>query len=1660
MRTRSLGFVVGLSLLWAAVAGAQEHPNVAKGMAGAGNFGTADIDSVNPFNGNLVIRLPIGQSYPVNAGLSYQLSLVYNSQVWEHEIYDDETRSIPARGANAGLGWTLHLGRLNPPQLELSSSPSPDFNRNAYMAVDGSLHTFYPTLHEGESPTSGVEYTRDGSYLRLKTASRQVEFPDGDVHTFSSLTNGYLTRMQDRFGNFVQVDYQDCSSACVAVAPSAAHTWQISDTQGRIHKIQLRDTGQPYQARVVTQVDLQAFGGSRAIYKLLYNDSTDDQSNTGTPVGLTGCRGVSAGSNHSVWFLTRLVLPDGSIYDLPKSGYFASNIPGDFSTNPCKTGLINRLRLPTQGFVEWDYILYKFPSISTNRNIWQKSTGVGVRLLRDAASASIGQWTYAPVLSGGTNAHEKLLTNSVTDPLGNKVSRYFSVCVDNCTDTVDGPYEYGLPVGRDAGLDGTGRFLSAQVFDAGAALLRTTYTRFEHDMPNGNSSIQERRRLNQRLASQRTAFNDDPTGTYTDDTLSDFDGLGHYRRRTANGNFPGSNARSSHVHYNPSVGTYGQAGYAPWPAGSPWVLNTSLFNWDQENGRIQYRISCFEAATGFLQRYRVLKDSGAAESPNDLLQVFQRDAAGNMTSESHYGGDTQTLPINACGLTPPASPVYQYTHSYAGGVRSQTTVQVGTVLKTLDLTIDSSTGLPRESLDPAGKKTFFTYDTLGRLTEMAPFDDFRTTYNYCAATSVPACASGVRAEVITARKGTPNGAEVTATRQRFDDWGRLISGAERMPPSGTYATRTTTYNALGWKTFVSEQGSANGTSFLNFDAFGRPRTIRPADGPNHDITLSYQGVRQLSRTAKVATSTTNENSTTTTEVYDRHGRLYEVTEPNGIITRYDYDVGNRLSKVCQGATGTGTTTCGQQRVFTYDHRGFLLSEQHPEKGASGNGVVSYFNYDARGHVGKKVDGPNNLTFTYDAAERLTQIRETGGAQRVLKTFTYSTQNVTDALGTDWSKGKVTSASRFNYVGTPFNATAEVRDTFAYRGTEGRVSESSRQLVFNGGAFEKFTTTYTYDRLGLVSTLGYPDCVSGGCVTSDTPRNVTFNYGYGRLVSVPGVTGTAGGVSQITYYSNGLVNQVPHANGVLFTQQNDPNGIPRPAGMGAGSLWTAGTYAYDGTGNVKSIGSQTYVYDNLRRLVQGNLPGSAQSYTFDIYGNIQSITTGGSLQNTPTSTATNRLNSGVYDAAGNLVSWSGNNYVYDAFNQLSRYCLTLDCTGPQDWSYIYGPDNERFWSYRNDATGSLWALRDLSGKVLRQYNAGPGWSNYEDYVYRDGLLLAGLLSDGQQRHFDLDHLGSVRLITNSSGAQVGLHLYYPFGKEQAALQEAERMKFTGHERDLANPAGDGDDLDYVHARHYSPLTGRFLSLDRVLGNPQVPQSWNRYTYVIDNPLNYIDPDGNVIFNPRLAPMLSRAWAFIREHGSIVASLDVGNGKIGISSSIEILPNFGKFDISGGTGFGFGTSLTGNLTFGDAPSPDIIGSVSGGDFYGGHIDYATSHNGPSSLTAGAGLGMGLGGTLTTPLFSGDLFGEPTYESTIVTSCPLYGSCMTTVTWYQISEGGLPSLFNMIGSNAELGFLLSANEMRSFWDLINPGLFATSAVGGGAGYFCPASQFNCVQ
>jgi RHS repeat-associated protein len=341
----------------------------------------------------------------------------------------------------------------------------------------------------------------------------------------------------------------------------------------------------------------------------------------------------------------------------------------------------------------------------------------------------------------------------------------------------------------------------------------------------------------------------------------------------------------------------------------------------------------------------------------------------------------------------------------------------------------------------------------------------------------------------------------------------------------------------------------------------------------------------------------------------------------------------------------------------------------------------------------------------------------------------------------------------------------------------------------------------------------------------------------------------------SYHPNLLLHQVSHANGVTDTQANDPNSMRRPLSISSASSglfasgWSSGNYLYDGAGNVTRIGSAWFTYDKVSRLTEGRVylgpyGGGAQkwqTYTFDPFGNITTIG-GTSGRSTPTSAATNRLTGTgtAYGPAGNLTAWNGATYQYDGFNQMTRMT-----NGGEDWLYLYTADDERLWSYSLNANFSRWTVRDLSGKILREWenHQNQYWGIAADTLYRDGQLLAAETGNGR-KHFHLDHLGTPRLLTNAVGQKLAYHVYYPFGEEATEFnQDTERMKFTGHERDLGSLAGAGDDLDYMKARFCSPLTARFLAFDPgSSARPAAPQSWNKYVYANNNPIKNLDPDG--------------------------------------------------------------------------------------------------------------------------------------------------------------------------------------------------------------------------
>jgi len=504
------------------------------------------------------------------------------------------------------------------------------------------------------------------------------------------------------------------------------------------------------------------------------------------------------------------------------------------------------------------------------------------------------------------------------------------------------------------------------------------------------------------------------------------------------GNFGAGDIRSATVDYNSDNGTLtvldvdqsllGGNFQLPGP-NEPWVLNTFRESRVSEGGQTAVEEFCFDEDTGALERHRSL--AGTARASGDLLQVMTRDAAGFVTREDLYGGDLQGPMDNVygdlCEMSLTALDTqYLLEHTWRhGSLESSHWIDPcdgSLVLTTVDDSIDLSTGLVSVSRDVSGIGTTLVYDALGRPTGEQPASgawlevDYRmpTTSqpNLSPQVTTSACSNGVT--------GCTNAQLLSWLRVEYDGLGRAVEESQRIPGTGglVLEERRSTWNAMGWPLTQSVWGDfSQVVEWSGHDRFGRPGEVRlPGEMPTR---FTYHGDRAVTREVRIATGANGEESPAfTTEVYGGQGRLVSLCENQatawtgtcqGIETRYEYLPQGALTRVCQNTSGS---SCGQERLFDVDGRGFLLGEKHPEIGPSGNGWTTYAR-DALGNPTLRTiagDSSFNLGFHYDAAGRLIRIEELA-VPRLLKEFSYARSN----FGASQGKGKLYQAKRHNWV---------------------------------------------------------------------------------------------------------------------------------------------------------------------------------------------------------------------------------------------------------------------------------------------------------------------------------------------------------------------------------------------------------------------------------------------------------------------------------------------------------------------------------------------------------------------------------------------------------------------------------------------------------------------
>jgi len=712
-------------------------------------------------------------------------------------------------------------------------------------------------------------------------------------------------------------------------------------------------------------------------------------------------------------------------------------------------------------------------------------------------------------------------------------------------------------------------------------------------------------------------------------------------------------------------------------------------------------------------------------------------------------------------------------------------------------------GVPTSTIDENGKTTTYSYDAQWRPTSIL----------------------------------RPDGSWLTITRESD------LSVTTSFPIEGTDCVKKRTYpdgfgRALRQLT-TSCAGSVVSRIDVQFDSLGREKKVsNPYEGesPEYWTEVNYDPLNRLTRVTAPdgLNATTYEyvaNTVTVTDptnkqqkrLFDAAGRLKTVYEPdvNGsnsltIETVYTYSPLNKLLTVIQGA---------QTRTFVYDRLGRLMTSMTPEAGTV---AYEYNNFD---QVTRRTDARGVTTnYVYDLG-RLSQIW-----YDVSGTTVPATAAVNYTYGTDPAannKGRVIGMSD----GTGSEA-------YLYD-IGGRIRELTKTI--NGTPNRIYTTKYEYNLSGDLKRLTYPS-------------GLVLNHIYdavGRLNSLsegPSDATTKTYISNMSYnpagrvqsYSLGIAAGVISTNFVYSPDMLQLNSLTYSRNNSAILEFLYGYTQNDGNnGQITSIETKsivdalpavrnaTYSYDALYRL-QGfsttgseTFPALSMSWTYDRYGNRTRQTTNGEPQDLSPAPLTNRLSGYDYDGGGNILSDVPYLLTWDAESRLVQY--------GQDVSYKYDGNGLRV--RRKLGTDDTERVYVFSGtKVIAEYVYGAeAFTPSVEYVYLADRLVASKQTTDNRKFYLHDHL-SVRGVVDDNTGELQEQGHKPFGERWYG--DATKWRFTTYERDSASLLPS----DYAMARYHCNWLGRYSSPDVLHGNAENPQSWNRYSYVRNDPINLVDPSG--------------------------------------------------------------------------------------------------------------------------------------------------------------------------------------------------------------------------
>lgn len=774
------------------------------------------------------------------------------------------------------------------------------------------------------------------------------------------------------------------------------------------------------------------------------------------------------------------------------------------------------------------------------------------------------------------------------------------------------------------------------------------------------------------------------------------------------------------------------------------------------------------------------------------------------------------------------------------------------------------------------------------------------------------------------RPKTETEAGLRTTATLYDDVQRTVMVKNDLASNGDGKLQTMTYyDKLGRVTLVRTSDGAdldvngdsgNGvklkTSYKIVTGGTHVITTTPYRSLTNAVTEALQWIctqkDQLGRVVAVATFTAppslctdignrTGNTLTSYDVFEQMART-RVTDPAGkIVDRYSDGLG-RLKKVVEDPTSSAFST-----LYGYDVFDNLASvTQSPSSTPQCNDGVTQcrtFDYTSLGRLRQAVNPETGaIDFTYeDWGDVKTRRDERNmGGQRFTTTFNYD--NLHRLASKNYSNdGGLTPAVAYAYHSTaPYvgrlQSVSSSTGSVAYGSYDGlgRVLTHSEQIA--GGGTYNFV--YSYWRNDALKTMQYP---SGRLLNFDVDNA-------GRTNKVSAVTTTYANLTAPgSFTPDGRIAQMVFGNGLWETHEYRTPGTPTKLKLGSsqgGIEKLELVYNYSATNNNGNLlshtvhqgnnyWSQSYGYDALNRLTcatenttsaplalgAGNCPTQGswqQTYAYDRYGNRWvASSTGFSLSDIHEFVADTNIVHTTNRIAGAAYDLAGNLLNYDP------------------WVMQYDAEN-RMLGMTSSSNGSSTFTYDGEGRRIKKVTTIAG-SSTTYYVYDAFGKLAAeystqTVSLGTSYPFS-DLLGTTRAVTSSNGTLTECSDYSPFGR---LLQSSTRslgchvipgrasQQFTGQVRDQETK------IDYFGARYYSGAQGRFMSTDAPFAdqNGDDPQSWNLYSYVRNKPLGAIDPDGHQM---NVSTGLLNPIMLTPEQSQKVADFTIGVGKEWLNQS---------------------------------------------------------------------------------------------------------------------------------------------------------------------------------